>query len=333
MSMHCPNHPSDFLFEDLTSDYKRIRHICLTCIAEEKLPFRIQKRETTIEDARREVRWNILLGDAAKSVLYGALPIFVLAFFFVSSLIPSRGLGGIVSTGVGIVILLLLLLILFRVMSLRQAQGTPLPSVESIRKELESSYPQQAAAGVQRFKDNLHHRYEIEASGIAETDKMPGVRFERFLADFFERRGFAITRTPGSGDYGVDLVLQKGGKRTAVQCKRWEGGVGVAAIQEVHAGKDFYKCDGAMVVTNARFSEQAQRMAERLGIELWDRKRLTAELSRTQLRVSWEEYLGRAYLDFYFLSDCPTCRRKNRVLYSQRTQSVCGNCEADLPWH
>jgi predicted RecB family endonuclease len=129
----------------------------------------------------------------------------------------------------------------------------------------------------------------------------------------------------------VDLVLQKGVKRTAVQCKRWEGAVGIAAIQEVHAGKDYYKCEGAMVVTNARFSEQARRLAERLAIDLWDRERLTAELSRTQLRVSWEEYLRRYYFDL--IIECSVCGKKNRVLYSGRAQAVCGKCNAHLPWH
>jgi Holliday junction resolvase len=267
------------------------------------------------------------LREAAKSVVSVAWIVFPFVLF----LTPIKGLEAKVMAGFGALVIIFLSVILYRVVSLDQVLSTPLPSVESVRKELEPSYSRQAAARVRRFKDNLRQQHEIEASGIAETDKMPGVRFERFLADFFERRGFAVTRTPGSGDYGVDLVLQKGGKRTAVQCKRWEGAVGLAAIQEVHAGKDYYKCEGAMVVTNARFSEQARTLAERLSIDLWDRKRLTAELSRTQLRVSWEEYLRRHYMDL--IIDCSVCGKKNRVLYSHRAEALCGNCNAHLPWH
>jgi HJR/Mrr/RecB family endonuclease len=322
MSIYCPKHPSDVLFEDLTSDYKRIRHVCVTCIAEDQVPTRIQQRQTTIEDSRRKVRLPILLGEAAKSTLAVSWLVIIVGL--------SAGSDGIV-IAVGILVLIFLLVIARNFEVLRHAMSAPVPTVESVRKDLESSYPLQAASGVQRLKDNLYKQYEIEASGITETDKMSGVQFERFLNDFFERRGFAVTRTPGSGDYGVDLVLQQGGKRTAVQCKRWEGNVGVAAIQEVHAGKDYYKCGAAMVVTNARFSEQAQRMAERLSIDLWDRKRLTAELSRTQLRVSWEEYLSRYYFDLIIA--CSVCGKKNRVLYSRRVQAVCGNCNAHLPWH
>ena len=50
-----------------------------------------------------------------------------------------------------------------------------------------------------------------------------------------------------------------------------------------------------LVVTNARFSEQARTMARRLGVDLWDRDRLAEELAKSQRRLSWEEYLQPYY--------------------------------------
>lgn len=103
--------------------------------------------------------------------------------------------------------------------------------------------------------------------------------------------------TPATRDYGVDLIVERAAGRTAVQCKRRQANdsLGPAAIQEVYAGKDFHGCKQALVVTNARFSEQARAMASKLGVELWDRDRLIAELTQSQTRLSWEEYLGRYY--------------------------------------
>lgn len=53
--------------------------------------------------------------------------------------------------------------------------------------------------------------------------------------------------TKASGDGGVDLILLKDGIKTAVQCKRYSGNVGVSAIQEVYAEKT------SMVVTQPLF--------------------------------------------------------------------------------
>ncbi len=51
------------------------------------------------------------------------------------------------------------------------------------------------------------------------------------------------------------------------------------------------------MITNCRFTHQAQEMAQRLDVELWDRDRLVQELAASQQRVTWEEYLLRFYVD------------------------------------
>src|SRR5712691_2046837 len=191
MSVYCPKHPSDILFEDLTSDYKHIRHICLTCIAEDQVPSRIQRRQTAIEDARRNFRLVPLLRHAAKSTL-------AVSWIVILVVLSAAGRG--IELGVGVLVLVFLWVIArkFEVLRqiLRQVLSTPVPSVESVRKELESSYPRRAAAEVQRFKDNLRLRYEIEASGIAETDKMSGVQFEGFLADLLREKRLIVPTIP-----------------------------------------------------------------------------------------------------------------------------------------
>jgi HJR/Mrr/RecB family endonuclease len=118
---------------------------------------------------------------------------------------------------------------------------------------------------------------------LAELDRLDGGAFEQALAEFFTRRGYTVTRTPLSGDYGVDLVIKRRWRpHVAVQCKRYAPGsaVGLVAVQEVFAGKTFYACPRAMVVTTADYSAPARRLAQRLDVELWDRDRLAAEFSR-----------------------------------------------------
>ncbi len=172
------------------------------------------------------------------------------------------------------------------------------PSLQSVREELDRhNVRARCESQVARFKQELRRRYEFEASQITDLDKMTGEKFEAFLADMFRRKGYNVQQTPKSRDYGVDLIVERGGERFAVQCKRRspESRQGPAAIQEVYSGKVFYGCEGALVVINAYFSEQAKEMAAKLKVELWDRHRLIAELAQTQTRMSWEEYLRRYY--------------------------------------
>ena len=78
-----------------------------------------------------------------------------------------------------------------------------------------------------------YHRY----MRIDEVDEMTGIRFERFIETLFERLGYKnIRMTPQSGDYGADLIADTpDGKRMVIQTKRWQGNVGISAVQEILA--------------------------------------------------------------------------------------------------
>ena len=48
----------------------------------------------------------------------------------------------------------------------------------------------------------------------------------------------------------------------AVQCKLYQGKVGNSAVQEAVAGKSYYDCDEAMVITNSVFYPGAIALAK-----------------------------------------------------------------------
>ncbi|MFR6591014.1 MAG: restriction endonuclease, partial [Gallintestinimicrobium sp.] len=84
-----------------------------------------------------------------------------------------------------------------------------------------------------------------------ELDAMEGHDFEYFCADLLEDHGFkSVEVTRGSGDYGVDVLAEKEGVTYAVQCKRYDGPVGVKAVQEAYAGRDYYDRMVGAVMTN-----------------------------------------------------------------------------------
>lgn len=55
----------------------------------------------------------------------------------------------------------------------------------------------------------------LSRSGILAIDKMSGVDFETRLAILFKKLGFSVKQVGNQkGDYGVDLILEKGGVKT-----------------------------------------------------------------------------------------------------------------------
>lgn len=124
----------------------------------------------------------------------------------------------------------------------------------------------------------LYKRHRYTKAGIADVDRLDGKQFEEYLEVFFKQRGYQVQRTPYQGDFGADLVLRKDNVKTVVQAKRYKSTVGVKAVQEAVASKEYYRCDKAMVVTNSYFSNQAKTLAKANQVELWDRDQLVAHL-------------------------------------------------------
>lgn len=103
-------------------------------------------------------------------------------------------------------------------------------------------------------------------------DDMPGLEFEKYCARLLEKRGFVdVNVTKASGDFGVDILAEKEGVTYAIQCKRYSDPVGVKAIQEAYAGKEYYDRMVGAVLTNQYFTQPAVDAAKKLKILLWDR--------------------------------------------------------------
>lgn len=113
----------------------------------------------------------------------------------------------------------------------------------------------------------------------SDMDLMEGHEFEYYCADLLRQAGFLeVEVTRGSGDYGVDILAERDGVTYAVQCKRYDGPVGVKAVQEAYAGRDYYDRMVGAVMTNQYFTRPAVEVARKLKILLWDRGYLESML-------------------------------------------------------
>ena len=164
-----------------------------------------------------------------------------------------------------------------------QTQSTP--SQKRVRDDL--SFVKQVVRRERNSQAEQHLAAKRSASrNIAQTDKMSGRDFEHFVADLYRDLGYSVEITPEAGDQGADVIAtQDDGTRTAIQAKRYEGTVGNAAVQEVIAGRVFYHCQRAIVITNSTFTSSARALAKKdPAIDLIDRSGLSLLVARATER-------------------------------------------------
>ena len=130
-----------------------------------------------------------------------------------------------------------------------------------------------AVGSAEQFVDSIEDEIEEpDKTDITYVDGMEGHEFEYFCADLLRRHGFVnVSVTPGSGDQGVDVLAEKEGVKYAVQCKNYASPLSNTPVQEVNAGKTFYRCHVGVVMTNSTFTPGAMELAEATGVLLWGR--------------------------------------------------------------
>lgn len=126
---------------------------------------------------------------------------------------------------------------------------------------------------VKHNQDNKRRRLlaAFQFFNASDVDNMDGVEFEDMVKLVFENLDFKVSTTAITGDYGVDLIMEQGGKKIGVQTKRYSSKVSLDAVQEIVAGIPYYKLSEGWVVTNNYFTEPAKKLAASNNVILIDR--------------------------------------------------------------
>ena len=114
---------------------------------------------------------------------------------------------------------------------------------------------------IKRKKEARANEEKVKIYNVSQINSFSGIEFENFLKLLFEKMGYGVQTTKKSKDFGVDLILEKKGKKTIVQAKCLSRTVGVSAVQEIISARAHYKIDQAMVVSNQNFSKEAEILA------------------------------------------------------------------------
>lgn len=124
-------------------------------------------------------------------------------------------------------------------------------------------------------EQNMYH--------ISFVDKLDGIEFEEYIKTLLEKLGYEnVHTTPASNDYGADVIAEKDGIKYAIQCKNYKDTLGNKCVQEIYSGKEYYKCQVGIVLTNSYFTVNAISQAKNTGIILWDRNKLIELLDKAK---------------------------------------------------
>ena len=131
-----------------------------------------------------------------------------------------------------------------------------------------------------------HHYWEFGAlaagcvilivSGIrfidSETRSLNGFEYEEWCANYLRTHGYHdVVVTPGSGDYGADVIgYDRYNNKWVFQCKLYTGKVSNTAVQEVVAAKAHYQANKGAVMTNSQLTDNARKLAWENDIELFE---------------------------------------------------------------
>lgn len=153
--------------------------------------------------------------------------------------------------------------------------------LEAEKRRKEEQLARQREEEKRQRIESLLHRDAVRD----EISHMSGLEFERFMADLFRRKGYAVQQTRATGDQGVDLLLDIDDKKVAVQLKRWTGPVGNAAVQATFAGITHYQADKGWIITTSTFTKSARQLAESTRVRLIDGKELADWLEGLRERL------------------------------------------------
>jgi len=122
-----------------------------------------------------------------------------------------------------------------------------------------------------KYKEQLSYfDYWQRKNSKDHWNKLTGHAFEQAVANLFRNIGFTAEVSNQGGDGGVDIVLQKAGRRIAVQCKRYKSSVGPHVIRDLWGTMQYLGFAEGCIVTTTGFTKGVTSFAEDKDIFLID---------------------------------------------------------------
>lgn len=111
--------------------------------------------------------------------------------------------------------------------------------------------------------------FSIKRKGEGAVRKLSWQEFERYCAGYFISKGYKVKITgQGGADHGMDLLINKNGHDSIVQCKHWKARVGVVVVREMFGVMHAHHHTEVFIVALSGFTKQAREWADGKPIRL-----------------------------------------------------------------
>ena len=137
----------------------------------------------------------------------------------------------------------------------------------TMQEEARQAYAQRQAEERARAEEQRRQREHAEEEArrrlrtLEELQRLTGSQFEELIASLFQRDGYSVRRCGGSGDEGIDLILDLSDTKDVVQCKRWKSDIGSPVVREFYGSLMHANARHGFIITTASFSQNARAFA------------------------------------------------------------------------
>ena len=120
-------------------------------------------------------------------------------------------------------------------------------------------------------------------------------QYEKYVANYFQNKGYKVKQTPYSNDYGVDVFAEKNKEKIAIQAKMFGNSnrkINRQMVMEFYGAKDFFNCNKGIIATDGEIIQNAKDVADKLGIEiLFIYPQSHVPKNNSQFDEIWENYV------------------------------------------
>ena len=120
-------------------------------------------------------------------------------------------------------------------------------------------------------------------------------QYEKYVANYFQNKGYEVKQTPYSNDYGVDVFAEKNKEKIAIQAKMYSNSnrkINRQMVMEFYGAKDFFNCNKGIIATDGEIIQNAKDVADKLGIEiLFIYPQSHVPKNNSQFDEIWENYV------------------------------------------
>jgi len=109
-------------------------------------------------------------------------------------------------------------------------------------------------------------------------------QFEKVIGVVYAKQGYRVEQRGGANpDGGIDLILEREGERTAIQCKHWKTwNLGVKPVREFLGAMTDAGIRKGIVITLGGYTEEAKQLADKHGIQILNETGLANLLQTTE---------------------------------------------------